>query len=81
MSHYSNPLRMVPLSLVTSSMHQLLEVTILLLHGMHDEVSPSPPTSMHPRRIAIPTSQELGMAILRGYIEVGGESDTSSYIP
>jgi hypothetical protein len=48
---------------------------------MHDEVSPSLPTSMHPRRIAIPTSQELGMAILQECIEVGGEGDTSLCIP
>jgi hypothetical protein len=59
-------------------MHELLRVTILPLHGMYDEVSPSAPTSLHPRRITIPTSQELGMAILQECIEVGGESDTFS---
>jgi hypothetical protein len=36
---------MDPLSLVTSSMHELLGVTILPLHGMYDEVLPSPPAS------------------------------------
>jgi hypothetical protein len=72
---------MVPLSLVTSSMHGLLGVTILPLYGMHDEVSPSPPTSMHSWRIVIPTSQEPKMAILQGCIEVGGEDDTLSCIP
>jgi hypothetical protein len=81
MSYYPNPLKMVPLSLITSSMHQLLGVTIFPLHGMHDEMSPSLPTSMHPRRIVIPTSQELGMAILQECIEVGGEGDTSLCIP
>jgi hypothetical protein len=36
---------------------------------------------MHPQRIAIPSSWEVGMVILRECIEVGGEGDTSSYIP
>jgi hypothetical protein len=62
-------------------MHELLGVTIFLLHGMYVEVSPSPPISMHPRRIAIPTSQELGMAIRKGCIEVEGKDDTLSCIP
>jgi hypothetical protein len=47
-SHYLNPLRMDPLRLLTSSMHELLGVPILLLHEMYDEVSPSLPISMHP---------------------------------
>jgi hypothetical protein len=59
----------------------ILGVTILLLHGMYDEVSSTPPTSMDSPRIAIPTSQELGMAMLGGCIEVGGEGDTLLYIP
>jgi hypothetical protein len=29
-------------------MHELLSVTNLSLHGMYDNMSPSPPTSMHP---------------------------------
>jgi hypothetical protein len=62
-------------------MHELLGVTILLFHGMYDEVSPSPQTSKHPQRIAILSSWEVGMAILRECIEVGGEGDTSSSIP
>jgi hypothetical protein len=66
------------LRMFTSSMHELLGITILPLHGIYDEVSPSPPTSMHPQRIAIPSSWEGGMAILRGCMEVGGEGDTSS---
>jgi hypothetical protein len=61
-------------------MHELLGVTILPLHGMYDEVSPSPLTSMHTRKIVIPGSWKGRMAILRGCIEVGGEGDTSSYI-
>jgi hypothetical protein len=52
-------------------MHGLLGITIFLLHGMHDKVSPLPPTSMHPQRIAILSSWEVGMAILQGCIEVG----------
>jgi hypothetical protein len=48
---------------------------------MYDEVSSTPPTSMDSPRIAIPTSQELGMAMLGGCIEVGGEGDTLLYIP
>jgi hypothetical protein len=39
---------MDPMKTFTSSMHELLGVTILLLHGVYDEVSPSPLTSMHP---------------------------------
>jgi hypothetical protein len=72
---------MDPMRTFTSSMHELLGVTILPLHGLYDKVSPSPPTSMHPRRIAIPTSQEPRMAILQECIEVGKEDDTSSCIP
>jgi hypothetical protein len=34
----------------------LLGITILQLLRMHDDVSPSPPTSMDPRRIDIPSS-------------------------
>jgi hypothetical protein len=46
-------------------MYKLLEVTILPLHGIHDEVSSSLPISMHQARmIAIPSSWEVGMAIL-----------------
>jgi hypothetical protein len=48
---------------------------------MYDEVSSTPPTSMDSPRIAIQTSQELGMAMLGGCIEVGGEGDTLLYIP
>jgi hypothetical protein len=62
-------------------MHELLGITILPLHGMYNKVSPSPPTSMHPPSIAIPSSWEVGMAILGESIEVGGVDDTSSYIP
>jgi hypothetical protein len=61
-------------------MHESLGVTILPLHGMYDKVSPSPPTLMNPRRIAIPTSQEPRMAILQGCIKVGGDGDTLSYM-
>jgi hypothetical protein len=65
MSHNLNPLRMDPPILLTSSMHELPRATILPHHGMCDEVSPSPTTLMHPRRIAIPGSWEGGiMAIL-----------------
>jgi hypothetical protein len=71
---------MDPLKTFTSSMHELLGVTILPLHGMYDEVSSSLPTSMHLQRIAILGSWKAGMAILRRCIEVGGEGDTSSYI-
>jgi hypothetical protein len=45
-------------------------VTILPLHGMYDEVSPSSPTSMHPWKIAILTSQELGM-VVAGWAQMG----------
>jgi hypothetical protein len=72
---------MNPLRLFTKSMHELLGVTILPLHVVYDKVSPSPPTSMHPQRIAIPSPWEGGMAILQRKIEVKGEGDTSSYIP
>jgi hypothetical protein len=70
---------MDPFRMFASSMHELLGITILALHGIYDEVSPSPPTSMHPRRIAIPPSQELGMTKVK--VKVGGEGDTLSYIP
>jgi hypothetical protein len=72
---------MDPLRLFIPSMHELLGVTIFLLHGMYDKVSPSPPISMHPWRIAIPPSQEPGMAILQECMEVGREGDTSLCIP
>jgi hypothetical protein len=72
---------MDPLRLLTSSMHELLGVIIFSFHDMYDKVSPSPPTLMHPWRIAILGSWEVGMAILRGFIKVGGEGDTLSYIP
>jgi hypothetical protein len=62
-------------------MHELLGVTILSLHGMYDDVSSSLPISMHLGRIGIPPSQKPGMPFPRGCIEVGGEDDTSSYIP
>jgi hypothetical protein len=51
--HHLNPLRMDPLRIFTSSIHELLGVTILLLHGIYDNVSSFPPTSMHPCRIGI----------------------------
>jgi hypothetical protein len=70
-----------PSRMFTSFMHKLLGVTILPFHGMHDKVSSSPPTSMHPWKTAIPTFQELGMAILRRCIEVGREDDTLACIP
>jgi hypothetical protein len=56
------PLQMDALITFTLSMYELLGVTILQLHGMYDEVSSSPPISMHSQRIAILTSQELRMA-------------------
>jgi hypothetical protein len=59
-------------------MDELVGITILLLQVMHDDVSPSPPTSMHSWRIDIPGFWEGGMLILRENIEVGGEGDTSS---
>jgi hypothetical protein len=55
-----NPLIMDLLRMFTSSsMHELLGVTILLFHGMYDEVSSFSPTSMHSWRIAIPPSQKV----------------------
>ena len=70
-----------PSRMFTSFIHKLLRVTILPLYGMHDKVSSSPPTSMHPQKTAIPTFQELGMAILRGCIEVGKKNDILTCIP
>jgi hypothetical protein len=76
-----DPLRTDPLRTFISSMHELLRFIILPLHRMYDNVSPSPPISMRSWRIDIPSSQEPGMPILREVIEIGGESDTLSYIP
>jgi hypothetical protein len=56
MSHHLNPLRMDVLRIFTSSMHELVGVTILLLHGMYDDVPPSLPTSMHSLKIENPNS-------------------------
>jgi hypothetical protein len=72
---------MDPLRMFTSSMYKLLGVTILPLHGMQDEVSSSLSTSMYHWKIVILSSWEVGMAILQGCIEVGGEDDTLSCIP
>jgi hypothetical protein len=44
------------LRIFTSSMHELVGVTILLLHGMYDDVPPSLPTSMHSLKIENPNS-------------------------
>jgi hypothetical protein len=54
-------------------LHELLGITILPLHGMYGDMSPSPPTSIHSQRIGILPSQERGMPILQECIEVGGE--------
>jgi hypothetical protein len=72
---------MYSLRMFTSSMHELLGVTILPLHGMQDEVSSSLSTSMYHWKIVILSSWEVGMAILQECIEVGGDGHTSSYIP
>jgi hypothetical protein len=37
-SYHLNPLRMDPLRMFTSSIHELLGVTIFPLHGIYDEV-------------------------------------------
>jgi hypothetical protein len=63
-------------------MHELLgKFTILPIHGMHNDMPPSPPTSMHFWRINITPSQELGMPILQECTVIGREGDTSSYSP
>jgi hypothetical protein len=80
MLHHLNPLRMDSLRFFTSSMHKLLQVAALPLHEMYDNVSSSPPTSMHSQRIGITPSQELGMPILQECFEVKGERDMLSYI-
>jgi hypothetical protein len=65
MLHHLNPLKMDSFTRFTSFMYELLGVTILLLHGMYDDMSLFPSTSMHSQRIGIPPSQDLGMPILR----------------
>jgi hypothetical protein len=44
-SHHLNPLTMDSLRRFISFVHELLGITILPLHGMYDNVSPSPSTS------------------------------------
>jgi hypothetical protein len=70
------------LRIFSSSMHVLPTATIFPLHGMYDDVSPPPPTSMHFQKIGISPFQELGMwiHILQECIEVGGEGHTTWYI-
>jgi hypothetical protein len=58
----------------------MLGVTVLSLHGMYDKMSPSPPTSMHSKRIDILPSQESGIPIFQEFIEARREGD-SSYTP
>jgi hypothetical protein len=75
-SHHLNPLRMDHLKIYTSFNNELLGITILPLHEMHDNGPSSLPTLMHPRRIGILSSQQPRMPFLRGCIKVGGEGDT-----
>ena len=81
--HHLNPLRINPPRRVISSINKLYELPSSHFMECMMRCHPllQPPTSMHPQKIAIPSSWEVTMAILRGCIELVGEGDTSSYIP
>jgi hypothetical protein len=51
LSHHLNLLRMDSLIIFASSMHELLGVIILPLHGIYDDMAHYLPTSMHSQRI------------------------------